>query len=191
MALPLAGETLELGAGGLPLVQNQGLNTLQASNLAGFLVDTSGNVTVPGTLAVTGATTQTGAQAFTVAPTGPQIRATSNSAAAGATVVLTVADSGKVLINASSSGTPSWTLPANAASGIYFTFVCGNTFAGFTVTSASQVIHFKTSASGTVLTSTTTLTNTQSTAIVGDTISIVSDGTAWWMTAISGIFAAS
>ncbi len=59
------------------------------------------------------------------------------------------------------------------------------------MTAADAVIHFKTSASGTVLTSTTTLTNTQATAIVGDFISIVCDGTAWWMTSISGIFAAS
>lgn len=221
----------------LPIAEQFGLNTLKASNLAGLLVDTSGNATLPGTLIVTGATTLTGgigtgsaitapiitggltasgsaandfsastgtfktstgaatfggsSNAFTIAPTGPQIRVTNNSAGTGATVVLAVADSGKVLINASTGGSPSWTLPANAPSGTYFTFVCGNTTTGFTVTSASQVIHFKTSASGTVLTSTTTLTNTQATAIVGDTISIVSDGTAWWMTAISGIFAAS
>lgn len=135
-------------------------------------------------LAISGTTT------LTTAPTGPQVRATSTSALVGATVVLTSADSGKVLINASTSGTPSWTLPA-PVNGLYFTFVCGNTTAGFTVTSSAAVIHFKTSASGTVLTSTTTLTNTQGTAIVGDTISIACDGTAWWMTAISGIFAAS
>lgn len=121
---------------------------------------------------------------------GPQSSLTATSALVGATVVLTAADSGKTLINASTSASPSWTLPA-PANGLKFSFVCGNTTTGFTVTSAAAVIHFKTSASGTVLTSTTTLTNTQGTAIVGDTISIVCDGTAWWMTAISGIFAAS
>lgn len=178
MALPLQGETIEGAPGGLPVIGAQGLNTLQASNLAGFLVDTSGNVTAPGTIAATGAIT------------GPTVRSVASSAAAGATVVLTAADSGKVLINASTSGSPSWTLPAKA-SGLHFTFICGNTTAGFTVTASDAVIHFKTSASGTVLTSTTTLTNTQATAIVGDFISIVCDGTAWWMTAISGIFAAS
>lgn len=120
----------------------------------------------------------------------PQTSLTATSALVGATVVLTAADSGKTLINASTSASPSWTLPA-PVNGLKFTFVCGNTTAGFTVTSSAAVIHFKTSASGTVLTSTTTLTNTQATAIVGDTISIVCDGTAWWMTAISGIFAAS
>lgn len=122
---------------------------------------------------------------------GPQQYSVIQSALVGATVVLTAAQSDAICINRSTSGTPSWTLPANAAAGIAFTFICANTTAGFTVTSASQVIHFKTSASGTVLTSTTTLTNTQGTAIVGDFIAIVSDGTAWWMTAISGIFAAS
>lgn len=127
---------------------------------------------------------------FAVAPTGPDISTVATSALVGATVVLTAADSGKSLINVSTSGSPSWTLPT-AANGLIFTFICGNTTAGFTVTSSTAVIHFKTSASGTVLTSTTTLTNTQATAIVGDTISIVCDGTAWWMTAISGIFAAS
>src|ERR1700694_2455998 len=98
MALPSQASTIELN---LPIVQQRGLNTLKASNLAGVLITTAGNVTVPGTLAVTGATTQTGAQAFTVAPTGPQVRATNPSAAVGATVVLTAADSGKVLINGS------------------------------------------------------------------------------------------
>lgn len=153
----------------LPPIQSAGLNTNKA-------------VTLGSTLAVTGAAS------FTVAPTGPDISTVATSALVGATVVLTAADSGKTLINVSTSGSPSWTLPA-AANGLMFTFVCGNTTAGFTVTGG--VVHLKTSASGTVLTSTTTVTNTQATAIVGDTLSIVSDGTVWWMTAISGIFAAS
>lgn len=112
------------------------------------------------------------------------------SALVGATVALTAAQSGGVFLNRSTSGSPSWTLPAATTAGLEYTFICANTTAGFTVTGA-QVIHFKTSASGTVLTSTTTLTNTQGTAIVGDFISLVSDGAVWWMTGISGIFAAS
>lgn len=144
---------------------------------------------LPVVLSGTAATlTVGGATSFTSAPTGPSVRTVATSALVGATVVLTAADSGKTLINVSTSGTPSWTLPA-AANGLWFTFVCGNTTAGFTVTGG--VVHLKTSASGTVLTSTTTVTNTQGTAIVGDTITIVSDGTAWWMVAQSGIFAAS
>lgn len=146
-------------------------------------------VTMASTLAVAGVATFTAAPVFTAAPTGPQLRTVVSSALVGATVALTAAQSGGVFINASTSGSPSWTLPT-AVSGLNYTFITGNTTTGFTVTGA-QVIHFKTSASGTVLTSTTTLTNTQGTAIVGDTISLVSDGTSWYMTAISGIFAAS
>lgn len=156
----------------LPIVESDGLNTNKAA-------------TFGSTVAITGALTVSG---LTVAP---QQYTVIQSALVGATVVLTTAQSDAICINRSTSGSPSWTLPANSAAGIAFTFITANTTAGFTVTSASQVIHFKTSASGTVLTSTTTLTNTQGTAIVGDFISIVSDGTAWWMTGISGIFAAS
>lgn len=59
MAVPTSG-LLESAMGGLPLVQQFGLNTAKSTNLAGFLVDTSGNTTVPGTLTVTGAATLTG-----------------------------------------------------------------------------------------------------------------------------------
>lgn len=169
---------------GLPMVMSDGLNTQKTARFEGA-------VTMTSTLAVTGTTTISGALNVTGAITGPQQYTIIQSALVGATVQLTVAQSDAVCINRSTSGSPSWTLPASAAAGIAFTFVTANTTAGFTVTSATQVIHFKTSASGTVLTSTTTLTNTQGTAIVGDFISIVSDGTAWWMTGISGIFAAS
>lgn len=162
-----------------------GFNTQKPVVLSG----TTATLAVGGTSAFTGVATFTVAPVFTVAPSGPQLRTVVSSAAVGATVALTAAQSGGVFINASTSGSPSWTLPT-AAAGLNYTFITGNTTAGFTVTGA-QVIHFKTSASGTVLTSTTTLTNTQGTAIVGDTISLVSDGTSWYMTAISGIFAAS
>ena len=172
MAVPNSDTTLEGAVGGLPLVRDLGLNTNKAVNFSGTTIDTSGNLVGGGTLS------------------GAQIEKTINSALAGATVVLTAANSGTTCINVSTSGSPSWTLPV-AQNGLYFTFVCGNTTTGFTVTSSTAVIHFKTSASGTVLTSTTTLTNTQATAIVGDFISIICDGTAWWMTGISGIFAAS
>lgn len=112
------------------------------------------------------------------------------SALVGATVVLTAAQSGSVLINASTSGSPSWTLPAATTSGLNFTFLTANTTTGYTVTGA-QVIHAKTSATGTAITTTTTLTNTQATAVVGDAIEIVSDGAVWWVCAQTGIFAAS
>lgn len=138
-------------------------------------------VTISSTLAVTGATT------FTTAPTGPTLRPVTNSALVGATVVLTSADSGGVFNNRSTSGSPSWTLPA-ASNGLWFTFTVSNVTAGFTVTGGTIVA--KTSATGTAITG-TTLTNTQGTAVVGDTITLVCDGTSWRMVAQSGIFAAA
>lgn len=180
MALPTSG-LIESAIGGLALIRDFGLNTLKASNLAGFLVDTSGNVTIPGTLAVTGATT------FTDAVSGPTLRTVTDSALVGATVVLTAGQSGQTFNNRSTSGSPSWTLPT-AANGLWFTFTVSNVTTGFTVTGGT--INAKTDAAGTAI-SGTTLTNTQATAVVGDTITLVCDGTVWRMVAQSGIFAAA
>lgn len=148
-------------------------------------------VVFEGALAVTGIATFTAAPVFTAAPTGPRTRPVVQSALVGATVAVTAAQSGAVFVNRSTSGSPSWTLPT-LVEGLEYTFVCGNTTAGFTVTGA-QVIQFKTSATGTALSSTTTLTNTQGTAVVGDAITVVGDGTSntWKMVAQTGIFAAS
>ena len=181
MALPTQGTTLEAA---LPQVQYNGLNTLKASNLAGVLVDTSGNTTVPGTLAVTGVATFTASPVFS---SGFSYTSVVQSALVGATVALTAAQSGSLLINRSTSGSPSWTLPTNAA-GLWFTFYTAKTTAGFTVTGGT--IKAKTNAAGTAI-SGTTLTNTQGTAVVGDTITLVADGTNWLMVAQSGIFAAA
>lgn len=158
---------------------NKGLRTKLPVSLTG----------TSATLAVGGTSTFTGAATFTAAPvfSGGVTRPVSQSALVGATVVLTAADSGSVLINRSTSGTPSWTLPTNAA-GLYFTFYVANVTAGFTVTGGT--IKAKTSATGTAI-SGTTLTNTQGTAHVGDTITLVADGTNWVAISQSGIFAAS
>jgi hypothetical protein len=183
MAAPTSG-LLESAMGGLPLVRDQGLNTAKASNLAGFLVDASGNATVPGTLGVTGVAT------FTLAPvfsSGVLVTSVVQSALVGATVALTAAQSGSVFINRSTSGSPSWTLPTNAA-GLYFTFYTANVTAGFTVTGGT--IKAKTSATGTAV-SGTTLTNTQATAVVGDCITLVADGTNWVGVSQTGIFTAA
>lgn len=141
-------------------------------------------VTMASTLAVTGVATFTAAPVFSGGQTRPNVQ---QSALVGATVVLTAADSGAVLINRSTSGSPSWTLPTNAA-GLYYTFYVSNVTAGFTVTGGT--IKAKTNAAGTAI-SGTTLTNTQGTAVVGDTITLLADGTNWVAIAQSGIFAAA
>ena len=140
-------------------------------------------VTLESTLAVTGVATFAAQPVFSAGTT----RAVNLNALVGATIVLTAADSGSVNINRSTSGTPSWTLPTNVA-GLTYTFVVASTTAGFTVTGGT--IKAKTSATGTAI-SGTTLTNTQGTAVVGDTITLVADGTNWVAVAQSGIFAAS
>lgn len=159
-----------------PYVKQFGLNTNKAA-------------TFGSTVAVTGVATFTAAPVFNAAPSfaGGMTRPVAQSALVGATVVLTSADSGSVLINRSTSGSPSWTLPTNVA-GLYYSFVVANVTAGFTVTGGT--IKAKTNAAGTAI-SGTTLTNTQGTAVVGDTITLVADGTNWVATSQSGIFAAS
>lgn len=170
MAAPSTNNPIEAG---VPIVKYNG------GIYSALPIQTTSDVT-----AATGTFTDV---ASTNAPTGPTKRLASQSALVGATVVLTAADSGTVLVNRSTSGSPSWTLPA-AANGLWFTFVVANTTAGFTVTGGT--IKAKTSATGTAI-SGTTLTNTQGTAVVGDTITLVCDGTNWVMTSQSGIFAAS
>jgi hypothetical protein len=170
----------------LPIVKYQGLNTAKAANIDGVTVDTSGNAVVPGTLNVTGVATFTAAPVFTAGiPTGSFLRTVTDSALVGATVALTAAQSGQVFNNRSTSGSPSWTLPT-AANGLWYTFTVSDVTTGFTVTGGTMKA--KTSATGTAI-SGTTLTNTQGTAVVGDTITLVCDGTVWRMIAQSGIFA--
>lgn len=171
---PTQASTLEAA---LPIVQQRGLNTNKAVNLNGLTVDTSGNTAVTGTFTASGATTFPGGTT----------RPTSSSALVGATVVLTAADSGKLLINRSTSGSPSWTLPT-AADGLWFTFYTANVTAGFTVTGGT--IFARASATGASVTG-TTLTNTQGTAVIGDNITLICNGTDWKGIGQNGIFAAA
>jgi hypothetical protein len=165
---------------GLSTNKNVNIGTAGATSTATLSVGTGG-------INTTGSTTTVGLvnTGSTTGLTAPVVQ----SALVGATVVLTAAQSGGVFQNRSTSGSPSWTLPT-CANGLEYTFTTANTTAGFTVTGA-QVIHAKTTATGTAITTTTTLTNTQGTAVVGDAITIVGDGTAWWVTAQTGTFAAS
>ena len=141
-----------------------------------------------GTLEVVGASTFTGTPAFGAAPSGAgSLRTVTTSALVGATVVLTASQNGQTFNNRATSGSPSWTLPT-AANGLWYTFTVSSVTAGFTITGGTIVA--KTTATGTAITG-TTLTNTQGTAVVGDTITLVCDGTSWRMIAQSGIFAAS
>lgn len=159
--------------------------------LPGFFdgVKTDEPVTLGSTLAVTGVATFTAAPVFSAAPSfsGGLVQPVQLSALVGATVVLTAAMSGSLLINRSTSGSPSWTLPT-AAAGLYFDFLVSNVTTGFTVTGGT--IFARAAATGASVTG-TTLTNTQGTAVVGDGLRLVCDGTSWRGLGQNGIFAAS
>ena len=160
---------------------NQGLYTA-------LPIQTTTSLSVGTTSTFTGVATFTAAPVFTAGiPTGSFLRTTTSSAAAGATVALTTAQSGQVFNNASTSGSPSWTLPT-AANGLWYTFTCGDATTGFTVTGGT--IKAKASATGAAITG-TTLTHTQGTAVIGDCITLVCDGTVWRSVAQDGIFAAA
>lgn len=167
----------------IPLVKEDGIITQKPVVLSG----TAATLAVGGTTTFTGAATFTVAPVFTLAPTGPTARLVTDSALVGATVALTAAQSGQVFNNRASSGSPSWTLPT-AANGLWYTFTVSDVTAGFTVTGGT--IKAKASATGAAI-SGTTLTHTQGTAVIGDTISLVCDGTVWRMVAQAGIFAAA
>lgn len=166
-----------------------------------FLEDTTPAVQFPGvlatnkpatfgsTVAVTGVATFTAAPVFSAAPSfaGGLTIPVQLSALVGATVVLTAAMSGSLLVNRSTSGSPSWTLPT-AAAGLYFDFLVSNVTAGFTVTGGT--IFARASATGASVTG-TTLTNTQGTAVIGDGLRLICDGTSWRGFGQNGIFAAA
>lgn len=135
------------------------------------------DATIAGDLTVTGS----------FIPNGGTTRPVTLSALVGATVVLTAANSGGVFINRSTSGTPSWTLPT-AAAGLYYTFTVSNVTAGFTVTGGT--IFARANPNGASVTG-TTLTNTQGTAVIGDSVTLVCDGTSWRAISQIGIFAAA
>ena len=157
----------------LPPVKEDGLQTARA-------------VVFGSTLVVTGAATFTAAPVFLAAPSGAGVlRTVTDSALVGATVILTAAQCGQTFNNRASSGSPSWTLPT-AANGLWYSFTVSDVTTGFTITGGTM--KYKTAATGTTL-STTTLTNTQGTAVVNDTITFVCDGTVWRCVAQSGIFA--
>jgi hypothetical protein len=140
------------------------------------------------TIQVSGAdVTFIGAATPTTVTQQASLRTVTDSAAAGATVALTAAQSGQTFNNASTSGSPSWTLPT-ASNGLWYTFTCGNTTTGFTVTGGT--IKAKANATGAAITG-TTLTHTQGTAVLGDHITLVSDGTLWRAVSQAGTFAAA
>lgn len=107
------------------------------------------------------------------------------------TATYTDADSGKIVIATKGSATQTFTLPA-AAAGLEFTFVCGHASGEILIDQAgSEVINCKASEGGAAVATAagTGIKNTAATNVLGDSITLVSDGTSWYATNQSGIWA--
>ena len=112
-----------------------------------------------------------------------------------ATITVISADNNKVFIATKASGTQTFTLPGAATAGLQYTFICGNAGGELKILGEmGNTIILKTAAGGTLLSvaADTGIKNTAATNIVGDTITLVSDGaTSWYAVSQNGIFASN
>ncbi len=160
----------------LPVVRYNGLNTDKAVDLNSTL-NVEGAVTFQSSLTVSGATTFSGASVL-------------NTEDLTATNTLTAADSGKILfLNAETEFAT--TLPAPAA-GLHFKFICkaAPASASYTIVTASSNVmigginelEVDTEDDGPYIADGNTITFVDGTAVVGDWVELVSDGTSWYVT---------
>lgn len=176
----------------LPVVKYNGLNTDKA-------------VAMGSTLAVTGAITATGGVVGAVTGavlgdvTGNVVGGIKSPTVSGiADVVVTAAQSGTTFFATETSGTQLFTLPAVAA-GLKYTFVCNHAGGEILIDqAASEVITITTFAAvgadaDTAIVTTaggTGIKNSAGTNAIGDSVTLVSDGTGWFGVGItSGIWA--
>jgi hypothetical protein len=114
------------------------------------------------------------------------------STAGPTTGALTAAMSGRLCLG---DETADYDLPAAAGNaGVWYTIVTANpsASAGLTITATAAVIQGKTDAAGaTAITNATVLTNTHTSDVVGDYVTLLCDGTNWWVIGQSGTYAGS
>lgn len=173
---------------------------------AGPLAPKTAGTFVCDTMTVNGATTVTGALTVDGALTAPSFSGLPgpahliSSAAVGATINLTAAQSGSLLVNKSTSGSPAFVLPA-AAVGLRYGYLCTSTSEACVFTCAdAAVINGRTGGTssstgpGAAIASTAStgnITHTQATAVLGDSFVLQCDGTNWFIMAQIGILAAT
>lgn len=105
-----------------------------------------------------------------------------------ASYTLVATDSGKIFVGSKSSGTQTYALPAATTAGMEFTFICGNAAGEINVDPGAAT--YKIQGSGIAVAATKDLKNTAATNVLGDSVTMVSDGVdTWWVTAIQGIWA--
>ena len=112
-----------------------------------------------------------------------------------ATITVAASDSGTTYIAKRSSSTQTFTLPSASTAGLTYTFINGHVDGMIYIKGQSgDTINCKSNADGTDRVSvsvlaTTGLRNNSATNVLGDNITLVSDGiSTWWMAAQSGIF---
>lgn len=111
------------------------------------------------------------------------------------TATLTAADSGKMIVATKATATQVFTLPTAAVAGQRFTFVCGHASGEILInpiTAQSIVgkIHAAQDGTGLAPAAGTGIKNTAASNVVGDAITLVSDGvTTWYITAQTGLWA--
>lgn len=155
-------------------------------------IETTGNLIVGGTAAITGVTTFTATPVFSAGvPRG-------FSTTTADTIAVTAAQTGTVFLATKSSATQTFTLPAVAA-GLTYTFICGHASGEILINPTGSVVITITAFSAvgadadTAITTTaagTGIKNTAATNAIGDSITLVSDGVGWYGVGIaSGIWA--
>ena len=112
-----------------------------------------------------------------------------------ATITVAASDTGTTYIAKRSSSTQTFTLPSASTAGLTYTFINGHVDGMIYIKGQSgDTINCKSNADGTdrvsvSVAATTGLRNNAATNVLGDNITLVSDGiSTWWMTAQSGIF---
>lgn len=136
------------------------------------------------TMTATGAITASGGVTGTVTGSASLLPETAGPTSGA----LTAAMSGRLCIGVVDAV---YTLPAPTA-GVWYTIVTGVASAGtgLQITATSTLIQGKTTSAGTTaITDATTLTNSGATDVVGDYITIRSDGTKWYVVGQSGTYA--
>lgn len=111
-----------------------------------------------------------------------------------ATKSLVKGSNGKTIVASKSSSTQTFSLPAASVEGLVFTFICGHASGEILINSggASDTFTIKASEGGaSVVTSAGTgIKNTAATNVVGDSITLISDGgTNWYGVKQSGTWA--
>jgi len=161
------------------------------------VADLSTAQTVTGAKTFSGASTFSGATTFTGATAGVR-RGVSVTLAD--TIAIAAADSGTVYIATKTTATQVFTLPLAATAGLTYTFVCGTGAINGEIhigVQTGDLITGKIHAAqdGTALVTTVTtglLKDTAAGNVVGDSVTLVSDGlTTWYMVAQMGAWSAT